>query len=370
MAGFPTVKLNEVCRVQNGYAFDSVRFSRKSGTPLIRIRDLKTNAPSEKYDGEFDPRYLVNPGDVLVGMDGEFKPYEWAGPTALLNQRICRLVPSVDMLDKDFLRYAIEAPLQKIEGDTAFTTVKHLSSRDILDIDIPLPPVSRQKRIAEILNEQMVAVEQAHAAAETQQAELNRYVLGLLRDSLSNGECKTIRLTDCLTEINKGIGTDWATYPVLGATRGGIAPAKERVGKVPERYKLVERGTIFYNPMRILLGSIAVIDDGDKPGITSPDYVVFKPDFAVLNYRWLYYWLRSRFGEQFIKSLTRGAVRERMLFRRLSEASIEIPSIDAQSRVACRLPFVRIAREKINERMEEIAKLHLAFLRRAFSGAL
>lgn len=58
-------------------------------------------------------------------------------------------------------------------------------------------------------------------------------------------------------------------------TRSGLAPARERPGKHAERYKPVTAGTVFYNPMRILIGSIAFVDDDDEPGITSPDYVVF-----------------------------------------------------------------------------------------------
>ncbi len=39
-------------------------------------------------------------------------------------------------------------------------------------------------------------------------------------------------------------------YLVLGATRTGLAPARERPGKHAERYKPVTAGTVFYNPMR------------------------------------------------------------------------------------------------------------------------
>lgn len=53
------------------------------------------------------------------------------------------------------------------------------------------------------------------------------------------------RLGDCLEEVARGVGSSWARYRVVGATRAGIAPAKEPVGKNPERYKLVEPGTIF-----------------------------------------------------------------------------------------------------------------------------
>jgi type I restriction enzyme S subunit len=88
---------------------------------------------------------------------------------------------------------------------------------------------------------------------------------------------RTIPLSDALVEVASGVGPAWSQHRVLGATRDGLALAKEPVGKAPERYKLVEPGTIFYNPMHIMIGSIAMLDDGEEPGITSPDYVVVRP---------------------------------------------------------------------------------------------
>lgn len=83
-------------------------------------------------------------------------------------------------------------------------------------------------------------------------------------------------LGDVLTEIKSGIGADWAKYPVLGATRAGLAPAKEPPGKNPERYKPVFPGTIFYNPMRILIGSVAFVDEGDDLGSRAQTMLFFR----------------------------------------------------------------------------------------------
>jgi restriction endonuclease S subunit len=104
-AGWRWVKLGEICSILNGYAFDSGKFS-SGGTPLIRIRDLKTNSPSVFFSDKFSKTYLVEPGSLLVGMDGEFQCHRWAGPVSLLNQRVCRLVPNQELLDKDFLYYS------------------------------------------------------------------------------------------------------------------------------------------------------------------------------------------------------------------------------------------------------------------------
>ncbi len=155
---------------------------------------------------------------------------------------------------------------------------------------------------------------------------------------------------------------------MVGATRGGLAPAKEGVGKNPERYKLVEPGTIFYNPMRILLGSIALLDEGQPPGITSPDYVVFRTRSGMVHPRWFYYWLRSEDGAAFIRTLARGAVRERMLFRRLAEAEIEVAAYDSQLKFAWAIEFVERARAAAEAQLEAAKALPAAYLKEMFEG--
>jgi type I restriction enzyme S subunit len=72
------------------------------------------------------------------------------------------------------------------------------------------------------------------------------------------------------------------------------------------------------------------VDEGDEPGITSPDYVVFQGKVGKVDSRWFYYWLRSPLGHQTIISLARGAVRERMLFTRLAQAEVELPDYPTQ----------------------------------------
>lgn len=122
--------------------------------------------------------------------------------------------------------------------------------------------------------------------------------------------------------------------------------------------------------MRILLGSIGMIDDNDQPGITSPDYVVLRTKDKILHPLWFYYWLRSSYGETFIKSLARGAVRERMLFRRLADASIKIPSWDIQLLTAQKLAQIRLLRNTIAEELSFIEKLPPVCLLKAFKGEI
>jgi type I restriction enzyme S subunit len=169
-----------------------------------------------------------------------------------------------------------------------------------------------------------------------------------------------------LEEVKQGIGESWADFPVLGATRGGLAPAKEPPGKKPQRYKPVFPGTVFYNPMRILIGSIAYVDEDDPPGITSPDYVVLKGREGVVDSRWFYFWLRSSLGEQCISSLARGAVRERMLFNRLAAGEIELPSYKIQLNASKALAELKPIRSAVEIKQNEINLLPQKILARVF----
>src|SRR2546425_2055158 len=94
------VKLGEVCEVLNGFAFKSTLFNKSEGFPIIRIRDLARGRTETFYNGDYPREYVVKNGDLLVGMDGNFGCYEWNGGEALLNQRMCKLIPGENYLDR------------------------------------------------------------------------------------------------------------------------------------------------------------------------------------------------------------------------------------------------------------------------------
>jgi type I restriction enzyme, S subunit len=166
--GWEVKRLGELLEIKNGFAFDSKNFKVEKGVPLIRIRDLKEGrGTAVNFDGEYKDEYLCKPGDFLIGMDGEFGCYEWKGEPALLNQRVCRLENFNDRLLSRFLFHGINKYLREIEDVTGYTTVKHLSSKTIKEIEFPLPPLEEQKRIVAILDEAFEGLTRARAHTET-----------------------------------------------------------------------------------------------------------------------------------------------------------------------------------------------------------
>ena len=322
-------------------------------------------------------KQLVQKGDVLLSKIVPHIRRTWVVASSSETRTIAStewIVFRTEQANPDFLKFALlDDDFHKAFMDTTSGVGGSLTrARPALvrNLEIALPPLPEQKRIAAILKEQMAAIDKARAAAEARLEAVLALPAAVVHESLRRGKRTRRLLGDCLVEVKKGVGVEWAKYPVLGATRGGLAPAKEGVGKAPERYKLVDPVTVFYNPMRILLGSIAMVDEGDRPGITSPDYVVLKGREGILDTRWFYYWFRSTTGASLINSLSRGAVRERMLFNRLAAGEIEIPDYAAQLYASERMAQVRPIIDGVTQELAAINALPAVLLRRAFNGEL
>src|SRR6185369_15467298 len=116
-------------------------------------RDLARGYSETYYDGEHPIAYEVHDGDFLIGMDGEFRCHRWHGGSALLNQRVCRLQGFDPSLNSSYVFYGINRHLSEIEANTSFVTVKHLSSKQIAQIKMPVPPPAEQERIVRLLDE-------------------------------------------------------------------------------------------------------------------------------------------------------------------------------------------------------------------------
>lgn len=149
----PTACLGDLVDILSGFAFDAANFSDEGDIALIRIRDVIRGQSNTFYRGDYDDKYLIQKGDILIGMDGEFNRARWQSAPALLNQRVCKIKSSSPKLSDEYLFHFLPAALKAIEDTTSFVTVKHLSAKQIKDISIPLPPVEEQRRIAAILDQ-------------------------------------------------------------------------------------------------------------------------------------------------------------------------------------------------------------------------
>ena len=202
------VPLSSVAQVANGAPFDSRFFNVQGrGMPLIRIRDVGTARGTTWYEGPWQPSDVVEPGTLLVGMDGDFRSALWRGPPALLNQRVCRVDVTDADYDKRFLTLALQGYLDLIWGATSATTVKHLSSKSIAEIPLPRPPLLEQRRIVAILEEHLTSLDAAESALT------------------SAGRRSASRMAKVLSQSRTG---ELVPLPGVAAIQGGIQKQQKR----------------------------------------------------------------------------------------------------------------------------------------------
>jgi len=226
-AGWEWKKLGTVLNVQNGYAFDSKLFSEEIGEQLIRIRDLKNGFKTvSKFTGSYDEKFIVRKNDFLIGMDGDFVCYRWKGENSLLNQRVCRLIDFESSLNANYIFYGINKFLDDIHKVTAFVTVKHISSKQIKEINFPVPPLKEQTRIVSKLDTLFEKIDKSIALHQKNMDEADVFMGSVLNDVFGELEEKYEKqVWNEVLKIKNGkhykdVIDDNGQYPIYGS--GGI----------------------------------------------------------------------------------------------------------------------------------------------------
>jgi type I restriction enzyme S subunit len=179
------VRLGEIAQVVNGFPFPSGGFNNEAGEPVLRIRDITAGSAGTYFKGVAEGAPRVEHGDIVIGMDGDFNCRLWAGEAALINQRVCKVLPNQSLYSKNLLAYALPGFLKLVNDHTSAVTVKHLSSRTIADLPLPLPPRSEQDRLASKLDELFSRIDESERALERVQQLTGRYRQSVLRAAVT-----------------------------------------------------------------------------------------------------------------------------------------------------------------------------------------
>ena len=241
-ATWERVPLAEVAAILNGAPFDSALFSTTEGMPLVRIRDVTTGQTNTYYTGTYEDAYLVHQGDLLVGMDGDFNSGFWGPKTALLNQRVCKISPIEPFYDKRLLALALPGYLAAINANTPSVTVKHLSSRTIGEIGLPLPPAAEQTRIVAKLEELLSDLEAGVAELKAAQKKLAQYRQSLLKAAVEGALTAEWRTQHQPTETGAQLlqrilqerRARWEARQLAKFAEQGKTPPKDWQKKYPE----------------------------------------------------------------------------------------------------------------------------------------
>jgi type I restriction enzyme S subunit len=166
-----------------------------------------------------------------------------------------------------------------------------------------------------------------------------------------------VRIKDITKEVGKR-NKDYRASQVLSVSNkhGFVRPDqlfdRQVASSDISNYKVVNRGEFAYNPSRLLVGSLAYLENYDK-GALSPMYVVFKTNDKVVD-KYLFYWLFLEETKNKFKASVQGSVRDTVPYKDLSEIQISLPPISEQKKIANILISID---EVIESTEKEIIKL-------------
>jgi type I restriction enzyme, S subunit len=207
--------LRDVAQFINGYHFKPSQWGKK-GRPIIRIQNLTgTSEVVNYFEGDIDGRYLVENGDILVSWSASLGVFKWNGPSAWLNQHIFRVSGYAPQVNPDFFHFAMMKTIDLLKRKTRGSTMKHVTRKEFLAAKMPIPPLSEQKEIANILS------------------------------TVQEAKDKTEKVINALKELKKSTMRHLFTYgPVTPEDASKMSLKETDVGFMPEDWKVVELGQV------------------------------------------------------------------------------------------------------------------------------
>lgn len=213
-------RLGDVATYINGFAFAPDDWS-ENGLPIIRIQDLTGNSyQMNRYAGEYNPKYEVNRGDVLISWSASLGVYVWQGEKALLNQHIFKVIFDKCDVDKSFYVHQVAAILEKAASQAHGATMKHLTKPVFDALPFYLPDLPTQQRIADTLDKVSEGIGMCRKMLGKLDLMVKAKFVEMFGDVVQNSKQLPIKT---LPEISENL--DSRRIPITGSVREkGIYP--------------------------------------------------------------------------------------------------------------------------------------------------
>ena len=242
-----------------------------------------------------------------------------------------------------------------IKGKSAqpYVDVKRTLHKHIL-----LPPLDVQQSIVNSLQIRRDKIDDIDYATRLQIHDVDALEGAIISETL-NGKTDSRNLKNLLAESKATVGDEWNSYPLYGVSPHGAVLSKSKIGNNPEKYKVVEGGTIYFRPWGIQDRNVCFVDDDDPIGAISPAYVAIRSASDEVNVRWFYHWMRSSQGIVNLMTVARGD-RMAITYNSLSSLIVKIPSRKVQDNSVAKLQDLKLLRRKFEVRLNEVNSLRQA----------
>ncbi len=339
---------------------------------------------------------IVEPGSILVvirsGILKHTLPVGLVTGRIAFNQDIKAIIPDSRILASDYLAFWLKSQEPRIlaYGVKVGPTVHSVESGCLEDLQIAIPKLDSQRRIASRLKEQMAAVEQARQRVEAQSKAAGLLWERILAEAIDVHRDET--WTECClgdllsSSLRTGIskhGTPTAKHRCLGlsSVRNGrldLSASKpiDLTAAGAERNRIMA-GTFYVvrgngNVRLVGRGAIAPDEVGDE--LVFPDLLIEvnqNPELLDTNYlRWA--WDAPSVRQEIeLRSMTSSGI-YKINLGNLAQVPLPIPPLSTQRHIAARLreQFEHLQHLKfvLTSQLAALDRLPGAYLREAFGG--
>lgn len=350
-APWRTATVADVCDMRNGHGFGPEDWT-DHGLPIIRIQNLNGNKNFDYFAGQPDPRWLVEPGQLLFAWAGtkgvSFGPTIWRGPVGVLNQHIFKVYPK-DGIDAGWLYWALRHVTDRIEGSAhGFkATLVHVKKSDIDGQIVHVPGLVEQRRMSNVLSTWDSAISVAEQLASNACSHQAALIARTLISEAKAGRWPMRRISDIATRVQRRASGD-KELPVLmissasGFVRQDQMYGRYMAGKSVENYIALEEREFAYNKgnsKRYEFGCVFPLK-GVQRGLVPHVYVCFRLRDE-LNASYFEHLFAADYLRDQLGALVNTGVRNNGLLNirpgDFMACRVPVPPPDEQQRIAARL---------------------------------
>lgn len=216
---------------------------------------------------------------------------------------------------------------------------------NMCDLEIDLPSLHIQQKYVAIYKAMLANQQSYERGLEDLKLVCDAYIEDLRR------KMPCTKIGSFITEINeRNTNREINFVQGVNSTSSFDETKANMTGIDVHNYKIVRKGQFAYNPSRINLGSIALLNTADC--IISPMYIVFdikNKEFILPEY--LMMWFGRKEFQRSTLFYASGSVRDTFDFNAMQEIEIPIPDISIQKAIV-NIYNVYTMRKEINERLK------------------
>ena len=253
----------------------------------------------------------------------------------MLNQRVCKITAK-ENVNEEYIRFALSKALKEIENRTAFVTVKHLSAKELNQLEIDIPNYTTQTVVAKVLTQ----IESIISARQQQLQKLDDLVKARFVELF--GPCQSMASMDELCSII----TDGTHQPPKFHSDG--IPfifvsnlVKNTVTYNAEKFISEETYSELYKRTPIEVGDLLLSTVGSygHPAVVVEDrkflfqrhIAYLKPKRDIVNSFYLHAALLSPDSQRQIEEKVKGIAQKTLNLSEIKKILIPLPSIEEQN---------------------------------------